>query len=406
MKIMNCIVFPALFILSFGPTRTNQEDKNTKQDAVDQVSPEVERAIQKGLDWLSQYDSQKQSGFSHLPETVSFIMIAFMLNGHGPDDEKYGKKIRGWIDRVIAMTPKHTYPYGTKTFLHGIGTLAFVQAHKMTQDKELQSKIKKWVEEAVENLLTLQKKNDYGGWSYFPENRGRHSFVTCWAIQALWAAKFIGIEVPKESFAKASQCLLGMFWEHKDGRGNFHYSAMGKDKSKDPVEVKTKWAEKPDEHKGDLITCNTVGALGLAHCGLSESAQVDRTIRHILEHPNLKHYEFMVGSVNKCGHCTWDLGVFNGMQLVMIYKKYDWKVWRTEIEKTIVASQYEDGTINLEKESMKEMARLLNKPEPTEEEIRAKCKNGYPLSTALAVGALSIPKGKAVWIEGLVDKKK
>ncbi len=395
----------ALIILVGAATHTQDKNKG------DSVTPEVEKAIQKGLEWLDQYDIQKyysksesgvRGGAWSLPEIQSFILMAFMLNGYGPDDPKYGQKIKQGIEYV--MQKHRAWPdddTGDSSFLLGLGTMALTQAYQDTKDEELRKKIRTWVEGSVQRMLKRQEENKGGGWGYGGRRWSMNvcmSFVSCWYIQALWGARQIGVDVPDVSFERAANAFLILFHEGKGGRGNFLYTVMSSKPEAKPREVKQKWSEERPKCDGDKIANNAGGALGCAYCGLAKSDQADRTIRHVIEHTNLDDYPMWISSLSLDSHFTRCLGLYNAMQTMVVYKdKYDWKTWRAEIEKQVIALQHPDGSFNLDPPHKK----TLGSEEQYQQKEKERKKRMLPLETAVAVAALSVPKGKARWLEGI-----
>jgi hypothetical protein len=136
---------------------------------------------------------------------------------------------------------------------------------------------------------------------------------------------------------------------------------------------------------------DTAGPLGLAFCGLGESDQADRTIRHLLERPSLYDENDYI-HMNK--HSMPALGVFNALQLTTIYKKkYDWESWRLEMEKAILNQQDTNGSFYL-------CVLKSNMPKSMQASFEEYKSSLAPLHTAFAVAALSVPKNNAIWLKG------
>jgi hypothetical protein len=100
-------------------------------------------------------------------------------------------------------------------------------------------------------------------------------------------------------------------------------------------------------------------------------------------------------------HFKWSLGLFNGIQAMMLYKdKYDWKKWREEAEKKILAMQNQDGSIFFEDDAER-VPKIKGMKGNDPELIK---KNGAVLGTAFVMAALSLPKAKGTWLEGILTK--
>ncbi len=349
-----------------------QEKKETEQES-EVALDKVEKAIDKALEWLSTKEDNR---------FTEFVIMAFGVNGYGTDDPKYGKIIRGWVENTFKSN--HAWNIWTPS----VGTMALSQTFSQTKDKELQSKIKKWVEKAVKYMLEVQEKNVIGGWTYHEgkniENIYKQhtcTFVTCWVLQALLAARQIGVNVPKESFKKAGQSLLKMYGE-ENGRGHFAYSRIEKS---DTMTIISFGGSGSKPRCGSESLCNnTAGPLALACCDLSGTKEVDNTIRHILGHNDVFPYKVYTGS-----SYSTSIGIMHGMQLALVYKdKYDWKKWMEEVRKQVLTRQTAEGAIHADQSMWR-----------TKDE---------PFSTALVVMALGMAKGNAIWLKDVTvetDKK-
>lgn len=385
------------FILTSSKELSLQDKKKGTQSQTQ--SSKISKAIAKGLEWLSEnYDYSKyKGGWNKQPEVVSIVLIAFTVNGYGPEDPKYGKKIQRWIDYVMQ---EHKTRRPDRAFLLGLGTMALAQVSVLTKDEQLKKKIYVWVESAAKRILKFQRTNEGKGWGYNLTDNKWMTFVSCWMIQALWSAKQMGVEIPQKSFDDGGTSLLTMFSDGRGGRGNFGYYKQFKIKhigkiverpeAKKPKQVKRPWSETPPKCTGDRLVNNTAGALGLMYGNMAKSKQADRTIRHIMEHTDLSSNYMHIP-----GHSMPSIGVFNGMQLVILSgKKYDWKKWRSEIEKQILAAQNDDGSFYLEE--LEDKHRIKSKFIKENKNRRFN-----PLSTALAAAALGIPNGNVIWLKGV-----
>jgi hypothetical protein len=272
-----------------------------------------------------------------------------------------------------------------------LSALSLVQAHSQTKDDKLREKLQECVKDIVKELIQHQDGNQWGGWSYLNEQKVVKTFLAGWSLRALWGAKQIGVQVPQTSFEKSGKCLLALFEEDSAGRGHFPYSSKKFDEGLlKPKEVKNEWRESPPKAHFDRPSTNMTAAFGLAYCGLGGSDQADRTVRHIIEQGDVFFIDLHTVRdislrVLAASHYIVSTGVFDGMNLMMIFRdKYDWKEWRSKIEKKAISKQKANGAFYLENSKSE----------------------GDNLGTAIVVAGLAIPKGKAVWLAGVPHIKR
>lgn len=189
-------------------------------------TPDAERAIKQGLQWLSRqqqpdgrwelHQGYPDPGFKTIRTdtgATALALLAFL--GHGnthqtgefSDNVAKGLKwLRGIQDPLNGDLHDLRQEEGRNGafYAHAMATIALCEALALTQDNDLQ----KPAERAVKYLLDSQHP-DNGGWKYRPISKqmvGDLS-VTGWALMALHTARMAGIEIQHEDFVRASAFL-------------------------------------------------------------------------------------------------------------------------------------------------------------------------------------------------------
>lgn len=221
--------------------------------ASDPVGPStkaIDRAVNRGLEWLAAQQSaqgcwtgatghkrmsgyvtffdeswQRRQGRGH-PGVTSLAGLAFLASGHLPGRGKYRKTLERTIDYILDRTGHSAYitDAGSRMYSHSFAVLFLSQVHGMTRRRpdEVESKLR----EACRFVVEAQ--NEYGAWRYTPGMLQADLSVTVCQVQALRAARNVGIRVPKTcidrviDYVKKSRIVDG--WEV----GAFYYKIYGR----------------------------------------------------------------------------------------------------------------------------------------------------------------------------------
>jgi Prenyltransferase and squalene oxidase repeat len=200
----------------------------TRADNLERLggSPDAERAIKSGLQWLSRqqksdghwelHQGYPDAGFSTIKTDTGATALALLaMLGHGNTHQtgefsasvaKGLKWLRTIQDPATGDLHDMRAEEGRQPsfYAHSMATIALCEALALTSDNEL----KPAAERAVKYLLDAQHP-DNGGWKYRPINKqmvGDLS-VTGWALMALHTARMAGIDVQQEDFVRASSFL-------------------------------------------------------------------------------------------------------------------------------------------------------------------------------------------------------
>jgi hypothetical protein len=171
-------------------------------------------------------DGQRRLGRGHLGVTA-LCGLAFLSGGHLPDRGEFAAVVRRTHDYVVGCSLENGFltDAGTRMYSHAFATLFLAEIHGMTATQA--SKLA--LERAVNLIVDCQ--NAHGGWRYNPFDRETDMSVTVCQLQALRAARNIGIRVPVGTIERALAYVRqsrvaggptdGLFYYKIHGRGAY-----------------------------------------------------------------------------------------------------------------------------------------------------------------------------------------
>jgi squalene cyclase len=197
----------------------------------------TKKATARALEWLARQQNSDGSfsdgGYTHNTAVTSFAMLAFMSQGHLPNQGLYGPEVSK-ASRFLMASQRADDGYlvgarGGNMYCHAMATLALAELWGQTGDDSIRPVLKKAVD------LIIRCQNPQGGWRYEPAPTGADISVTIMQVMALRAAKNAGLHVPdatlKKALAYVESCYnpsIGGFSYQPGGRGpGFARSAAG-----------------------------------------------------------------------------------------------------------------------------------------------------------------------------------
>jgi hypothetical protein len=177
-----------------------QGAKSAWAQGEDEITPESEAALEKGLQWLARNQGAEGNwGCSDLG-LVAMGALAFMAAGHAPGRGRYGRELERALEFVISRAK----PSGLLNiadaqrdmYNHGLATFVLGQAHGMTTSKD--RKLNRVLDSALKLIANTQCED--GGWQYKAERqeRGHDLSLAVMQAKALRSAVDSGLEVPPE----------------------------------------------------------------------------------------------------------------------------------------------------------------------------------------------------------------
>ncbi|MFK7741048.1 MAG: hypothetical protein AB8H80_12070 [Planctomycetota bacterium] len=168
-------------------------------------------------------DTQRRRGVGHLGVT-SIAGMAFLAGGYLPDRGRYRSAVRRAEDFVISHSDENGLlsSAGTRMYSHAFATLFLAEIYGMAAN----DRTKGTLERAV-NLI-VDSQNQHGGWRYNAFDRATDLSVTVCQLQALRAARNIGIRVPSTTVQRAMSYVRKSRVPNGYDRGQFYYKIYGR----------------------------------------------------------------------------------------------------------------------------------------------------------------------------------
>jgi prenyltransferase beta subunit len=192
-----------------------------KKDEV-KMPDSARKATARALSWLASKQngdgSWSEARYPHNPAITSFALLAFLSQGHVPNQGIYGKEIaRGVRYLVSSQRDDDGYIIGTRggnMYSHGMATLVLAEVYGLTNDRTIRPALKK----AIELIVGAQNRD--GGWRYTPQPRDADVSVTIMQVMALRAAKNAGLHVKDATMRDAIDYIKRCY---DDRTGGFCY---------------------------------------------------------------------------------------------------------------------------------------------------------------------------------------
>lgn len=270
---------------------------------VAELPPEVEGAIDRGLQALLKSQQPDGSWGSHKVASTALTLMAFMVKGQFPERPPNGKSLSKAVDFLVESSRNTEGYMGASMYEHGLATLALSEVSGMVNREDVHDTLKLAVG------VILKAQNPKGGWRYQPKPTDADLSATVMQIVALASAKEAGIMVPDETIRKAVGYVK--FCNHKPS-GGFGYTG-------------------PD---GPGFERTAAGVMSLMMCGEPDSDVVDKGIEYLVKQPagifeNSAHYYY--------GH-------YYAIQAMYQAGEDHYQAWYPKISAALLKKQAKDGT--------------------------------------------------------------
>jgi hypothetical protein len=170
-----------------------------------------------------QPEDQRRLDRGH-PGVTALCGMAFLAGGNLPDRGRHAEV----VDRTVAYICRTAQENGLLTdsgermYGHAFATLFLAEVYGMAAHEAAKSTLERAV-----NLI-VDSQNQHGGWRYNAFDRETDLSVTVCQMQALRAARNIGIRVPKETIDQALAYVQQSRVEAGRHRGLFYYKIHGR----------------------------------------------------------------------------------------------------------------------------------------------------------------------------------
>jgi len=127
----------------------------------------TKKATAKALEWLAAKQNQDGSwsdgGYAHNTAITAFALMAFMSQGHLPNQGQYGPEVaKGARFLLSCSRPEDGYLVGGRggnMYCHAMATLALAELWGTTNNDEIKPALKKAVEKKMKREKKKKKKN-------------------------------------------------------------------------------------------------------------------------------------------------------------------------------------------------------------------------------------------------------
>lgn len=176
-------------------------------------------------------ETQRRTGHGH-PGVTAFAGMAFLAGGHLPDRGEHGDVVRRAHDYLCQQAQETGLisDAGTRMYSHAFATLFLAEIHGMAQTRDARLALDRAI-----NLI-VDTQNQYGGWRYNPFDRELDLSVTVCQVQALRAARNIGIRVPADTIERAMDYVRRSRVPSGRHQGLFYYKVHGRGAYEKPTE--------------------------------------------------------------------------------------------------------------------------------------------------------------------------
>ena len=158
MRTIACLTLVALALAVVSPAQAPAAEEKVK------IDDKTKKAMEKALEWLKETQN-KDGSWGNNSAITSFVLLAFMSQGHLPGQGKYGPEVAKGVRNLVAGA-READGYlvgntGGNMYAHGMATLALSQVWGMTGDEEVKKVLKKAVDLA-QGYRTCRYANDDG----------------------------------------------------------------------------------------------------------------------------------------------------------------------------------------------------------------------------------------------------
>lgn len=299
---------------------------------------EVIRAVHKGLEYLrrTQADTgawlsdvgfklneryqvtrsatrQKIKGGGHVGVS-SLAVLAFLAGGHVPGRGPYGEVIETGVQFILAcVNPEDGYitRSGTRMYSHAFATLCLAEIYGMTHQANLREKL----QDAVD--LIVKSQNRTGSWRYLPFAKDSDMSITVCQVQALRAARNVGLRVPRNTIDRAIQYIKDSAIHEGPEKGAFKYQAKTITRSSFPL--------------------TAAGITALYGAGVYDDEDIERGLNYLVRNHDYlgDHYR---------NHYFYYYGHYYAVQAMFIAGGRFWEEYYPKIRRELLERQESAGS--------------------------------------------------------------
>jgi len=286
----------------------------------DEITPEVDAAVSRGLAWLAEQqdpDGSYSAGrFGKNVAITALASLAFMADGNLPGRGPYATQVERGLDYVlenatesglIAAGDAHGPMYG-----HGFATLFLGEIEGTTRGGPGSVRAGRVHDALVKAVRLIERsQNDEGGWRYNPVPYDADVSVTICQVMALRSARNAGIEVSKETIDGAVEYVRRC----QNADGGWRYRL-------DPGS--SAWPR------------SAAGIATLYYAGVYQDRAIEAGLEYL-------HQTAMPGEVNR-QRAHYFYGHYYAVQAMYLAGGDRWSVWWPAVRQELVGQQRSDGS--------------------------------------------------------------
>lgn len=280
-RILLCL-FLSSFVLVFFRSPVHSDEVNPKPNPDERQR--IKTAVESGLNWLVKQQNANGSwtcrigcklNESYIGKEVNdnvavtaLAGMSFLAQGSTPKRGPYGDAVNKALDFILECTREsdgYITKHGSRMYEHAFATLFLAEIYGMSPRDDVKGKLKKAVG------LIIQSQNKDGGWRYQPAPIDADISVTVSTLQALRAARNVGVNVPIEVINKAMKYV----YASASPDGSFRYQLYA------------------DTRSSPALTA--AGVVALLSAGEYDAQEVARGLRYLSVHiprPNGHQYPY------------------------------------------------------------------------------------------------------------------
>ena len=288
----------------------------------------TKEAVDRALSWLASRQNPNGSwtnrvgyklyedyfGEEHDSIDVTAIAgMAMVSAGHVPGRGKYGKNVAlgvQWLLSKVRDEDGYITHAGSRMYSHAFATLFLAEIYGMTRQADIKPKLKRAVD------LIVNSQNREGGWRYQPIPVDADLSVTVSTVQALRAARNVGIAVPLETIQRAMRYVMRCAVP----RRGFSYQAATYDNGMNDTRVSFA-----------LTAC---GVVAMCSAGMYDSREVREGLRVL---PQYKH-SLIPGKLH------YYYGHYYAAQAMYVAGGDHWAAYYPAVRDEILGRQEPDGS--------------------------------------------------------------
>jgi hypothetical protein len=319
--------------------------------AGEDVIPEQIEAVSRALQWLA--DNQNPDGSwtaevgfklnqsykvtAHTAPHVGVTALAgmaFLAAGHLPDRGPYGKVIADATRYLLSRVNEEGYitANGTRMYSHAFATLFLAEVYGMTHSRDVGREL----QAAVNYIVECQ--NEQGSWRYVCFAVESDMSITVCQLNALRAARNVGIRVPRSTIDRAAGYVARSYVQddhygpalyanyYRLGRGSFKYQATRATRSS--------------------FALTAAGLAALHNAGVYSDAGGDDGIDLNASVEFLKdHYHLVSASSVYRYHYFYWYGHYYATQALYVVGGQAWDWYFPRIRRELIEAQRPDGSM-------------------------------------------------------------